>query len=52
MQVNLNKSCAVSDKVELNRYGGIVSVALLERFESDHGYIEFPETIETCASFS
>ena len=36
--------------IELDRFGGQVSEALLKRFESDHGYVAFPETIETCKS--
>jgi len=32
---------------ELKKYGGAASESLLKRFESDHGYVEFPETIET-----
>jgi hypothetical protein len=40
------------DMAELDRFGRQASEALLKRFESDHGYVEFPETIETCMSSS
>jgi hypothetical protein len=40
------------DMAELDRFGGQASQALLKRFESDHGYVEFPETIETRMSSS
>jgi hypothetical protein len=48
MQVRLEPSTQRSMlKSELDRFGKIASSALLERFESNQGYRDFPETIDT-----